>query len=315
MTTTIQVTDIAHLQLAAPRGCEAQARRFFGQILGLTEIEKPEPLRLRGGCWFRVGDRQLHIGVEETFRPATKAHPAFAVADIRAVCEALEEQGIRCVWDDEPGDGVRRFYTADPWGNRLEFTEPRKSSPPTLHHVQSVAQNEINSVIGRPEDTEAAPYYFTYINQVEGDNPLGVLASQLEEASTLFSTISEEKSFWRYAPEKWSVRQVLNHITDTERVAAFRALWFARGFESPLPSYDQNVAASGAGADRVSWLAHVEEFRCVRLSTVSFFRSLPSQAWMRSGVASDNRFTVRALAYIIAGHFAHHKALLRERYL
>ena len=87
------------------------------------------------------------------------------------------------------------------------------------------------------------------------------------------------------------------------------------GLESPLPSYDQNVAASGAEADRVSWAAHVEEFQRVRLSTISLFRNMPSSASARNGIASDNRFTVRALAYIIPGHFAHHVSVLRKRYL
>ncbi|MFB3922852.1 MAG: VOC family protein [Terriglobia bacterium] len=117
------ITDIDHLQLAAPKGCEAEARRFFGELLGLEEVEKPEPLRSRGGCWFRVGSKQLHIGVEEPFRPATKAHPAFAVSDIEAIFATLEEHGVRCVWDEALG-GLRRFYASDPWGNRLEFTEP-----------------------------------------------------------------------------------------------------------------------------------------------------------------------------------------------
>lgn len=117
------VTDIDHLQIAAPKGCEAEARRFFGDLLGLQEIEKPAPLRLRGGCWFRIGSRQLHIGVEERFRPATKAHPAFSVRDIDSAFELLEQQGVRCVWD-EALVGVRRFYANDPWGNRLEFTQP-----------------------------------------------------------------------------------------------------------------------------------------------------------------------------------------------
>jgi catechol 2,3-dioxygenase-like lactoylglutathione lyase family enzyme len=119
----VLVTDIDHLQLAAPKGCEAEARRFFGRLLGLAEIEKPEPLRSRGGCWFRVGSKQLHIGIEEPFQPATKAHPAFAVSDIEAVFAALEQEGVSCVWDEALG-GVRRFYANDPWGNRLEFTEP-----------------------------------------------------------------------------------------------------------------------------------------------------------------------------------------------
>ena len=117
------VTDIDHLQIAAPKGCEAEARRFFGALLGLQEIEKPAPLRLRGGCWFRIGSRQLHIGVEEPFQPAIKAHLAFSVSDIDSAFELLEQQGARCVWD-EALVGVRRFYANDPWGNRLEFTQP-----------------------------------------------------------------------------------------------------------------------------------------------------------------------------------------------
>ena len=117
------ISGIDHVQLAAPRGCEAAARDFFGRLLGLPEIEKPEPLRSRGGCWFKVGDRQLHIGVEEHFQPATKAHPAFSVSDVQALFATLEKAGVRCVRDETLGR-VRRFYINDPWGNRLEFTEP-----------------------------------------------------------------------------------------------------------------------------------------------------------------------------------------------
>ena len=170
-------------------------------------------------------------------------------------------------------------------------------------------------MIARPQDTEVAPYYFTYINQVAGDDPIAAIENQLAESQALFAKISEEKSLHRYAPDKWSIRQVLNHVTDTERAFAFRALWFARGFDTPLPSYDQNIAALGADADRISWSSHVEEFRAVRLSTLSLFRNMPPQAWTRSGIASGNPFTVRALAYIIPGHVAHHLELLRERYL
>ena len=137
----------------------------------------------------------------------------------------------------------------------------------------------------------------------------------MEESLALFAKISEEKSLYRYAPEKWSIRQVLDHVTDTERSFAFRALWFARGFETPLPGYDQNIAASGAEADRVSWAVHVEEFRRVRLSTISLYRNLPPQAWLRRGIASDNPFTVRALAFLTAGHLTHHLRILRDRYL
>jgi hypothetical protein len=170
-------------------------------------------------------------------------------------------------------------------------------------------------MIGRPAEGEAAPYYFSYIKQVAGDDALAVIESQLHESLELFAGISEEISLRRYAPDKWSIRELLNHVTDTERAFAFRALWFARGFATPLPGYDQNVAASGAAADRVPWSAHVEEFRAVRQSTISLFRNMPVEGWTRSGIASDNLVSVRAMAFIIAGHLAHHAAILRERYL
>jgi len=170
-------------------------------------------------------------------------------------------------------------------------------------------------MLGRPAPTEAAPYYFTYINQVDSEDALAVIERQLEDVVSLCSGISEEKSLHRYGPDKWSIRQVLNHVTDTERAFAFRALWFARGFESPLPDYDQNIAAGGADADQTSWADHIEEFRRVRLATISLFRNLPSEAWMRTGIASNNRFTVRAMAFITAGHVTHHVKILRERYL
>ena len=166
----------------------------------------------------------------------------------------------------------------------------------------------------RPDKSEAAAYYFLYIDQVAGNDIQAVLKGQLEDQLGWLAGISEDKSLYRYAPDKWSIRQVLNHLSDSERSFAFRALWFARTFETPLPSYDQNIAASGASADRVSWAAHIEEFRSVRLSTVALFANLPSEAWSRSGIASDNPFTVRALAYIIAGHLAHNSRILRERY-
>jgi uncharacterized damage-inducible protein DinB len=170
-------------------------------------------------------------------------------------------------------------------------------------------------MIGRPQTSEAAPYYFTYIDKVAGQDATGRIESQLPESLAFLLGISEEKSLQRYAPEKWSIRQVLNHVNDAERIFAVRALWFARGFKSPLPGFDQEIAVSGAEADRISWADHVEEFRRVRLSTISLFKNMPADAWMRSGIASDNPFTVRALAFIIAGHVTHHLGIVRERYL
>jgi catechol 2,3-dioxygenase-like lactoylglutathione lyase family enzyme len=117
-----RVAGIDHIQIAAPEGCEAAARDFYGRLLGLEEIEKPPVLRARGGCWFQCGSRQLHIGVEKEFRAARKAHPAFLVPLLDELRAALAERGIAVI-DDNDLPGTRRFYAEDPWGNRLEFIE------------------------------------------------------------------------------------------------------------------------------------------------------------------------------------------------
>ena len=170
-------------------------------------------------------------------------------------------------------------------------------------------------MIGRPSPSEAAPYYFNYINRVSSDDIVPVLQSQLDETISFLRSISEEKSLSRYAPDKWSIRQLWGHVNDAERIFLMRALWFARGHESAMPSFEQEIAVTAAKSDDVPWARHVEEFREIRLATVSFFRNLPEEAWGRSGVASGNPVTVRACAYIVAGHVTHHAAVLRDKYL
>ena len=167
---------------------------------------------------------------------------------------------------------------------------------------------------GRPSPNEAAPYYFKYIDRIAEQDILPVLETQLRETMPFLGGISEEKSLHRYARDKWSIRELWNHVNDAERVFVYRALWFARGLETPLPSFEQETAVPAAQAEVFQWASHVEEFRQIRLATISFFRNLPKEAWMRSGVASEMPFTVRACAYIVAGHVAHHTAILREKY-
>lgn len=111
---------IDHIQLAAPPGCEPEARAFFGVLLGLEELEKPEPLRDRGGAWFRVGTQQLHVGVAADFAPATKAHPAFRVSHYDELLGRLRAAGVE-VTEDRALAGARRSYVHDPWGNRIEL--------------------------------------------------------------------------------------------------------------------------------------------------------------------------------------------------
>ncbi|MEZ5317372.1 MAG: DinB family protein [Vicinamibacterales bacterium] len=168
-----------------------------------------------------------------------------------------------------------------------------------------------------PDRTEAAEYYFTYIDLVRlgpGQDVRDVLAAQRDELLAAFAGISEERSRHRYAPGKWSIREVLNHINDTERVFGFRAFWFGRGFDAPMPGFDQDPAVQASGAADRSWASHVEEFRAVRESTIALFRNLPADAWSRRGVASGHPVTVRALAFMVAGHAAHHRRILDERY-
>src|SRR5579862_6978613 len=119
---SFRVAAIDHVLIAAPPGCEAAARNFYGAILGMKELEKPPALRARGGCWFECGEQQLHVGVESDFRPARKAHPAFAVTNLDKLRETLLAHGIPVVEDDDLPD-TRRFHAQDPWGNRLEFFE------------------------------------------------------------------------------------------------------------------------------------------------------------------------------------------------
>ena len=167
----------------------------------------------------------------------------------------------------------------------------------------------------RPQNIEAADYYFKYIDLVTSDDVVLAFKDQMDETVRFLEGISEEQSLKAYAPGKWTIREVLNHLSDGERLFLSRAFWFARGFQDPMPSFDQEVAVQHAHANDTSWAKLVEEFKTVRAATITFFETLPDEAWSRSGVASDNPVTVRALAYIIAGHLTHHVNVLNEKYL
>ena len=167
----------------------------------------------------------------------------------------------------------------------------------------------------RPQRGDAADYYFTYIDQVPDGDILDLLVDQGRTVVAELRAVPDARSLHRYAPGKWRLRDVVNHLSDCERLFQMRAFWFARGFDSPLPSFDQDVAVSNAGAEGRAWRDLVDELAAVRASTIPFFRALPTAAWDRRGVASDNPFTVRALAYMCVGHVAHHLAIVRDRYL
>jgi catechol 2,3-dioxygenase-like lactoylglutathione lyase family enzyme len=116
------ITGLDHVQVAIPAGSEGDARAFYGELLGMTEVSKPPALAVRGGCWFTAGAATLHLGVEQPFVPARKAHPAFLVDDIQALATALKNAGHDCTWSTEI-PGVLRFHAFDPFGNRIEFQQ------------------------------------------------------------------------------------------------------------------------------------------------------------------------------------------------
>jgi uncharacterized damage-inducible protein DinB len=167
----------------------------------------------------------------------------------------------------------------------------------------------------RPEKSEYAPYYEKYVSLVPEADIVATLARQNEETLALLRTVTEERAGFRYEPGKWSIKQVVGHLIDAERIFAYRALAIARGERQPLPGMEQDEYMARADFDARTLADLAEEFGHVRRANVLMLRGLDDEAWSRRGVASDNEVTVRALAYIIAGHEAHHVQILRARYL
>jgi uncharacterized damage-inducible protein DinB len=169
-------------------------------------------------------------------------------------------------------------------------------------------------LIAKPDASEHAPYYSRYVDLVADGDILGTLAGQIRGTLPELRRVSEADSLKRYAAEKWSVREVLGHMIDTERIFAYRALRFARNDPTALPGFEQDDYIPAAQFDRRPWADLLEEFAAVRQSNLLMLRGLTSEAWLRLGVASGNPVSVRALAYIMAGHELHHMRVLREKY-
>ncbi|HEV2862053.1 MAG TPA: DinB family protein [Pyrinomonadaceae bacterium] len=167
----------------------------------------------------------------------------------------------------------------------------------------------------KPESGEYADYYEKYVALVPDGNVVETLGRQIYETLALLGNVDEERAGRSYEPGKWSIKEVVGHIVDGERVFAYRALRFARGDQTPLPGFDQETFSRHVDFNARTLPDILEEFAEVRRATVGLLRSLTEEAWVRRGVASDNEVSVRALAYIIAGHEAHHVRILRERYL
>ena len=166
----------------------------------------------------------------------------------------------------------------------------------------------------RPEASEYAPFYHGYVEAVPEGDIVALLRSGGQELLEAIGRIPEDRGGFRYGPQKWSIREVLGHLIDAERIFAYRALRVGRGDHTPLASFDENEYVKTAGSDARTIADLVREFGAVREATVLLFESLPEEAWGQRGVASGKDVSLRALAYITAGHARHHLRILRERY-
>jgi len=167
----------------------------------------------------------------------------------------------------------------------------------------------------RPAPDEFAPYYGTYINKVGDGDVVRTLKGQIADTLAYLSAIPDSKERHRYAPGKWSIREVVGHLADAERIFAYRALRFARGDSTALPGFDENAFVSGSRHDDRTLASLMAEYEAVRGATAALFESLFPEEWTRHGTASGKEMSVRALAWVIAGHELHHLDVLRTRYL
>ncbi|CAN5433970.1 DinB family protein [soil metagenome] len=170
-------------------------------------------------------------------------------------------------------------------------------------------------MITPPSTDSYAPYFETYIGKLRGKDPVKLLESSVLELKVFLSEVPDEKEDFRYAEGKWSVKEVVGHIIDTERIMCTRALCIARGEKQSLPGFDENEYVKTAGFDKRSLYDLSHEFGFVRESTISLFKTLREEDLDRKGLANNNPVTARAILYIIAGHHEHHMNVLRERYL
>src|SRR6266480_2068722 len=168
---------------------------------------------------------------------------------------------------------------------------------------------------GQPLESEYAPYYHGYISQVSEDDILPVLRSQTDALDVLLGRVTPERETYRYAEGKWSIREMIGHLIDGERVFGYRSFCIARGEKQNLPGFDQNDYMLTAPYNHIELEDLLSELRLVRLSNIAMFRSLDEEAWNRVGTANGNEITVRALAFIMGGHVRHHMNVLKERYL
>ena len=171
------------------------------------------------------------------------------------------------------------------------------------------------TVLTRPDASEYAEYYERYVGKITGTDIIEILKQQHAEIQALIASVPAEKENFRYAEGKWSIRELVGHVLDGERVFAYRALVFARNDQTPLPGFEQDFWVTHSNHGNVPLAELAAELSSVRQSTIDLFRHLAPDAWTNRGVANNKEMSVRAAAYVIAGHAAHHLDVLKSRYL
>ena len=249
------------------------------------------------GRWSAVGIAAHRLG---------GSSGVLGAVEVAAVCRAIEER-LRAGRGEELVALVARL------GRELE--RARAALETMVHESKERIHPMTDSTIARPEETEHLPYYGKYISLVPDGDILALLGGQIEATSALLRSVPESRAGFRYAPDKWSIRQVVGHLIDAERIFVYRALCFARDDRTPLPGFEENAYVRNAGFDDCPLSGLAAELESVRRSTLFFFKHLGPQAWLRGGLANGAGVSVRALAYIIAGHELHHREILRSRYL
>jgi len=166
----------------------------------------------------------------------------------------------------------------------------------------------------RPGPTEYPSYFEKYVSKVQGGDVLSQLESQRVQTAQLFAASTERDGNFRYAPDKWTIKEIVGHLCDSERIFSYRALCIARGDQTPLPGFEQDDYIKNGNFAEQALADLVQEYGLVRVATLALLRSFNAEAWSRRGTASDRPITVRALAFVIAGHELHHREILKERY-
>jgi hypothetical protein len=185
----------------------------------------------------------------------------------------------------------------------------------TLPATTLTATTSMATASFRPQSGEYAPYYDRYISLVPANDVLAALEDQRRQMLLLLCGRTEADGNLRYAPDKWSLKEVLGHVNDTERIMSYRALRISRGDATPIEGYEQDDYVRNGPFARLPLADLIEDYIAVRRATISLFRNLDEGDWSRRGVANQNEVTVRALAYIIAGHELHHRRIIEEKYL